>query len=248
MSSGIMASLRESKPGPEYNNTLMDKHVALAAVTSSMDICFAKMKSLDCRKEEAIAALLAIVAPKRQGSSSARRQDALKSKTDGTARPQLKSSNSYSSQASVKVVVEDDKDRSRGTTAQAAPVAGTRTATSSKTNSQSSSTHHERKRSTDVSNKTSSTLGREKGVAADDRADEREVSEQRLRRSHDDTRKSLDVPRKLRVKGVKAAKISVCWPATATAPTVTSRCRTPSIRPRVRRRRRPPGWSSTFRP
>jgi len=55
----ITQGLRESKPGPDYVNTLLDQHMSLATITSSMDICFAKLKSLDCRKENAIAVLAA---------------------------------------------------------------------------------------------------------------------------------------------------------------------------------------------
>lgn len=59
ISSGILAKLKEQQAGPEYANLLLDQQLALSAIQSSMDICFAKLKSLDCRKEEAITALLA---------------------------------------------------------------------------------------------------------------------------------------------------------------------------------------------
>ncbi|KAK3675097.1 hypothetical protein LTR78_005031 [Recurvomyces mirabilis] len=59
LSTSIVASLRDQRSGPEYANTLLDQHLSLAAVNSSMDICFAKLKSLDCRKEEAMTAILA---------------------------------------------------------------------------------------------------------------------------------------------------------------------------------------------
>lgn len=55
----ITQGLRENKPGPDYVNTLLDQHMSLATITSSMDICLAKLKSLDCRKENAIAVLAA---------------------------------------------------------------------------------------------------------------------------------------------------------------------------------------------
>lgn len=58
ISTGISASLRDEKPGSEYANNLLDQHLALNAINSSMDICFAKLKSLDCRKEEAMQAVL----------------------------------------------------------------------------------------------------------------------------------------------------------------------------------------------
>ena len=50
----LSATLREQKAGPEYVNGMLDQHLSLNAINSSMDICFAKLKSLDCRKEEAI--------------------------------------------------------------------------------------------------------------------------------------------------------------------------------------------------
>ncbi|KAK3721828.1 hypothetical protein LTR37_002994 [Vermiconidia calcicola] len=59
LSTAISMSLRADKPGPDYANVLLDQHLTLNAINSSMDICFAKLKSLDCRKEEAVAALLA---------------------------------------------------------------------------------------------------------------------------------------------------------------------------------------------
>lgn len=58
LSTAISASLRDSKPGPEYANSLLDQHLSLNAINSSLDICFAKLKSLDCKKEEAIHALV----------------------------------------------------------------------------------------------------------------------------------------------------------------------------------------------
>ena len=54
LSSSIVGSLKEDRPGPQYTTTLIDQHLCLAAVSSSMDICFAKLKSLDCQKEEAV--------------------------------------------------------------------------------------------------------------------------------------------------------------------------------------------------
>ncbi|KAI6817219.1 hypothetical protein KC340_g15560 [Hortaea werneckii] len=59
LSTSIVAGLRDQKAGPEYCNFLLDQHLSLSAINSSMDICFAKLKSLDCRKEEALATILA---------------------------------------------------------------------------------------------------------------------------------------------------------------------------------------------
>ncbi|KAI7279984.1 hypothetical protein KC345_g5023 [Hortaea werneckii] len=59
LSTSIVAGLRDQKAGPEYCNFLLDQHLSLSAINSSMDICFAKLKSLDCRKGEALATMLA---------------------------------------------------------------------------------------------------------------------------------------------------------------------------------------------
>ena len=63
LSTAISASLKDQKPGPDYANSLLDQHLSLNALSSSMDICFAKLKALDCRKEDAIAALIARTMP-----------------------------------------------------------------------------------------------------------------------------------------------------------------------------------------
>ncbi|KAF2717780.1 hypothetical protein K431DRAFT_288214 [Polychaeton citri CBS 116435] len=55
----ITETIREMKAGPGYANRLLDQQLSLNAIQSSMDICFAKLKSLDCRKEEAIQKLIA---------------------------------------------------------------------------------------------------------------------------------------------------------------------------------------------
>lgn len=59
LSSRIIAVLRDEAPSTEQTNMLLDDQLSLAAVSSSMDICFAKLKSLDCRKEDAITNLIA---------------------------------------------------------------------------------------------------------------------------------------------------------------------------------------------
>ncbi|KAK4506878.1 hypothetical protein PRZ48_000611 [Zasmidium cellare] len=59
ISTSIITSLKEQKFGPESANLILDEQLSLAAVSSSIDICFAKLKSLECRKEDAIAALIA---------------------------------------------------------------------------------------------------------------------------------------------------------------------------------------------
>lgn len=70
LSTSIVASLKEQKAGPEYVNTLLDQHLSLAAINSSMDICFAKLKSLECRKEAAMAAIVAEHAAKQRPEKS----------------------------------------------------------------------------------------------------------------------------------------------------------------------------------
>ncbi|EME49897.1 hypothetical protein DOTSEDRAFT_68636 [Dothistroma septosporum NZE10] len=59
LSGSIIESLKDQQPGPEYVNTLLDNQLTLAAISSSMDVCFARLKSLDCRREDAVAALVA---------------------------------------------------------------------------------------------------------------------------------------------------------------------------------------------
>lgn len=71
ISNNMSTYLRDVDPGPGYVAALMDQNAALAAVMSSMDICFAKLKSLDCRKEEAIAALMANIHRKPSSASRA---------------------------------------------------------------------------------------------------------------------------------------------------------------------------------
>jgi hypothetical protein len=73
LSASIVCKLQEIKPGPHYHNLLLDEQLSLAAVSSSMDICFAKLKALDCRKEDLVAALIAQAAapvPRRYVPSS----------------------------------------------------------------------------------------------------------------------------------------------------------------------------------
>ncbi|GAB7362519.1 hypothetical protein MBLNU230_g2838t1 [Neophaeotheca triangularis] len=58
VSTGLLASLKDERPSPEYVNVLLDQQLSLAAITSAMDVCFARLNALDCRKEEAINALI----------------------------------------------------------------------------------------------------------------------------------------------------------------------------------------------
>ncbi|EME87793.1 uncharacterized protein MYCFIDRAFT_213020 [Pseudocercospora fijiensis CIRAD86] len=59
VSNSIIAKLKDQKPDLEYCNMLLDEQLSLAATSSSMDICIAKLKSLECRREDTIAALIA---------------------------------------------------------------------------------------------------------------------------------------------------------------------------------------------
>ncbi|KAF2862578.1 hypothetical protein K470DRAFT_262801 [Piedraia hortae CBS 480.64] len=54
LTTSIQNSLKE-RAEPE---TLLDLHLSLAAVSSSMDICFAKLHSLECQKDEAMRAVI----------------------------------------------------------------------------------------------------------------------------------------------------------------------------------------------
>lgn len=92
LSTAISQSLRAQRPGPEYANTLLDQHLALNAVSSSMDICIAKMKSLDCRKEEAMSTFLSQSRMKSRAKawrSSAARSQQLLGPTSRSATPDL---------------------------------------------------------------------------------------------------------------------------------------------------------------
>nr|POE46837.1 hypothetical protein CFP56_00169 [Quercus suber] len=66
LSTSIISSLKENKPGLEDSNAMLDQHLSLNTISSSMDICFAKLKALDCRKEEAITSLVAHVEAQQQ--------------------------------------------------------------------------------------------------------------------------------------------------------------------------------------
>lgn len=59
LSSGIIANLKDQRPGSDYGDMLLHEQLSLAAVSSSIDICFAKLKSLECQREDAIATLVA---------------------------------------------------------------------------------------------------------------------------------------------------------------------------------------------
>jgi hypothetical protein len=65
ISSRLVEKLKEQQPGGEAADGLLDDQLSLAAVNSSMDICFAKLKSLECRKEDAVAELVAQVTQSR---------------------------------------------------------------------------------------------------------------------------------------------------------------------------------------
>ncbi|KAK3069810.1 hypothetical protein LTR53_011570 [Teratosphaeriaceae sp. CCFEE 6253] len=94
LSMSIVSSLREPKAGPQYSNTMLDQHLCLAAINSSMDICFAKLKSLDCRKEEAMHAIIAQQGTRRRHSklrqaASARSNSSLRTPASGRSTPEL---------------------------------------------------------------------------------------------------------------------------------------------------------------
>lgn len=57
LSSAISQGLREQQAGPEYVNTLLDQHMSLSTVCSSMDICLAKLKALNRKKDSLIKSL-----------------------------------------------------------------------------------------------------------------------------------------------------------------------------------------------
>ena len=84
LSTAISASLKDSKPGPEYANALLDQHLSLNAINSSLDICFAKLKSLDCKKEEAIQALIEQTKEKQMSLGSRRHKASSSTATHST--------------------------------------------------------------------------------------------------------------------------------------------------------------------
>lgn len=59
ISAGLVERLKVQQPDSDFMNVLINDQLSLAAVSSSMDICFAKLKSLECLKEDAISELIA---------------------------------------------------------------------------------------------------------------------------------------------------------------------------------------------
>jgi len=66
LSVSIVDSLKVQKAGPDYAHTMLDQHLSLASINSSMDICFAKLKNLNNKRGEALAAYRAQVAAKKK--------------------------------------------------------------------------------------------------------------------------------------------------------------------------------------
>lgn len=58
LSGSITEALREHKAGPEYTNTLLDQHMSLSTICSSMDICIAKLKAVSKRRDRMMATLI----------------------------------------------------------------------------------------------------------------------------------------------------------------------------------------------
>ncbi|KAH9826960.1 hypothetical protein Tdes44962_MAKER03191 [Teratosphaeria destructans] len=81
LQSNIVASLKEQRAGPELASILLDQHLELTAINSSMDICFAKMKSLECKKEEAMAAIIAQHKALHKTDATARRRASHKTRS-----------------------------------------------------------------------------------------------------------------------------------------------------------------------
>ncbi|KAM0720102.1 hypothetical protein Q7P37_004238 [Cladosporium fusiforme] len=70
VSTAITEALREHKAGPEYTNTLLDRHMSLAAICSSMDICIAKLKAVSKRRDRMMVSLVTAQAPINQNQPS----------------------------------------------------------------------------------------------------------------------------------------------------------------------------------
>ncbi|KJX97561.1 hypothetical protein TI39_contig481g00030 [Zymoseptoria brevis] len=58
ISANIISTLQSPQRTPEHLDHVLNDQLALVTINSSMDICWAKMKSLECRREDAIAALI----------------------------------------------------------------------------------------------------------------------------------------------------------------------------------------------
>ena len=56
--SAISQGLKEQRAGPDYANTIFDQHMSLATVCSSMDICLAKLKVVARRKDNLVKTLM----------------------------------------------------------------------------------------------------------------------------------------------------------------------------------------------
>ncbi|SMY19813.1 unnamed protein product [Zymoseptoria tritici ST99CH_1A5] len=58
ISANIITTLQSPQRTPDFLDHVLNDQLALVAINSSMDICWAKMKSLECRREDAVAALI----------------------------------------------------------------------------------------------------------------------------------------------------------------------------------------------
>ncbi|KAK3620072.1 hypothetical protein LTR22_025750, partial [Elasticomyces elasticus] len=184
LSMSIVSSLRDQQAGPQYGNTLLDQHMSLAAINSSMDICFAKLKSLECRKEAAMAAIIT-------QQASRRRHEKLKQATVARSHSSLRSAESSRSTPEVAVELVSAKtsankvrkDSVQPDLSALALQGHTGSLTTGKERSQSSDKHPTAKRPST-------------GIAGAIEYDDFSSSDV-----------EAVLPRKIRIKGAKAAKL-----------------------------------------
>ncbi|KAK4923006.1 hypothetical protein LTR49_009668 [Elasticomyces elasticus] len=186
LSMSIVSSLRDQQAGPQYGNTLLDQHMSLAAINSSMDICFAKLKSLECRKEAAMAAIIT-------QQASRRRHEKLKQATVARSHSSLRSAESSRSTPEVAVELVSAKTSANKLRKDSVQPDLSALALQGHTGNLNLTTGQERSQSSDKhpTAKRSST-GKAGAIEYDDF-------------SSSDVEAVL--PRKIRIKGAKAAKL-----------------------------------------
>ncbi|TKA36520.1 hypothetical protein B0A54_13522 [Friedmanniomyces endolithicus] len=194
----IVGSLREQKAGPEYVNTMLDQHLSLAAINSSMDICFAKLKSLECRKEEAMTAILAHRAAKRRHEKL---RQATTTRSHSSLRSREESGRSTPESAVEVVKAKTSASKLRKDSVHPEPLAPVPR--------ESSQT-----RGSDADNVFGASHGRQESESSEasyERLTAIQSPVESMPMAEDDGFSSSDVessqPRKIRIKGAKAAKI-----------------------------------------
>ncbi|KAK6436594.1 hypothetical protein LTR95_007216 [Oleoguttula sp. CCFEE 5521] len=60
LSNMISSCLREEQTGPNYTNVLLDQQMSLSTISSSMDVCVAKLKALEKRRVTCVAEIMTL--------------------------------------------------------------------------------------------------------------------------------------------------------------------------------------------